>query len=129
MRLREFSMPGFRDPWADFECRATPPDVSACGDPLELGERYVYLLGIYLGDGTLAFARRNVWRLRVFQDQRYQSIVSEIESAMISIVGRPPGRTNIRGTSSRTSPARFGTSLRLRARSSAFGADPRMTET
>jgi hypothetical protein len=48
------------DPRAGYECRATPLDVTACPDPLELDEQYVYLLGIYLGDGTLAAARRNV---------------------------------------------------------------------
>lgn len=80
------------DPWADFECRARPPDVTACADPRELDERYVYLLGIYLGDGTLSLARRDVWRLRVFQDKRYAAIVAEIERAIESIVGRPAGR-------------------------------------
>lgn len=80
------------DPWADFECRADPPDVIACADPLELGERYSYLLGVYLGDGTLAAAPRNVWRLRVVQDQKYPAIVGEISSAIESIMGRPPGR-------------------------------------
>lgn len=81
-----------QDPLAEFECRAQPPDVTACGNPLELGARYAYLLGIYLGDGTLTAARRNVWKLRVFQDERYHGILTEIDEAIGSITGRATGR-------------------------------------
>ena len=86
-----------RDPWSDYECRAMPPDVIACADPRELGERYVYLLGIYLGDGTIAAAPRNVWRLRVFQDQKYPQILEEIAGAIRAMTERPPGRIGKEG--------------------------------
>jgi hypothetical protein len=80
------------DPWNDYECRATPPDVTACADFRELAERYVYLLGIYLGDGTISKAPRNVWRLRIFQDQKYPQILAEISEAIVATTGRSPGR-------------------------------------
>ena len=80
------------DPWSDYECRASPPDVIACADPRNLGSSYVYLLGIYLGDGTLSLAPRSVWRLRIFQDQRYPGIVEEIDAAIASMTHRPSGR-------------------------------------
>jgi hypothetical protein len=66
--------------------------VTACADPRFLDERYVYLLGIYLGDGTIAAAPRNVWRLRLFQDERYPDIVNEIGRAAAALTDRAPGR-------------------------------------
>ena len=81
-----------RDPWSDYECRARPPDVIGCADPRDLGERYVYLLGDYLGDGTISSMPKNVWRLRVFQDARYPRIVEEIAKAMEAVTTRPAGR-------------------------------------
>jgi len=47
-----------------------------------LGEPYVYLLGLYLGDGSISTHRRAVHKLRVFLDQRYPRIVDECASAM-----------------------------------------------
>jgi hypothetical protein len=52
-------------PILDIECRATPPDESLCLDPRDVGGAYAYLLGLYLGDGTLCQAPRRVWRLRI----------------------------------------------------------------
>ncbi len=77
-----------RDPWSDYECRARPPDVIQCADPRWLGERYVYLLGVYLGDGTISSMPRNVMRLRIFQDARYPGIVHEISSAIEALPDR-----------------------------------------
>jgi hypothetical protein len=81
-----------RDPWSDYECRARPPDVIECADPRKLGERYVYLLGIYLGDGTISSMPKNVMRLRIFQDARYPLIVKEIAGAIELMTGRHAGR-------------------------------------
>lgn len=86
-----------RDPWSDYGCRARPPDVTVCADPRRLGEQYVYLLGIYLGDGTISRAPRNVWRLRVFQDAKYPAILDEIAGSIESMTGRPPGRIHREG--------------------------------
>jgi hypothetical protein len=55
------------------------------------------LLGIYLGDGTIAEAPRNVWRLRIFQDLRYGQIISEISAAIQALTLRPSGRVKKQG--------------------------------
>lgn len=83
--------PGEVDAWADYECRATPPDVIACANPGELDGAYVYLLGLYLGDGYLTKAPRNVWRLRIFQDQRYVSLIKQCRDTIRSIAEREAG--------------------------------------
>jgi hypothetical protein len=46
------------------------------------GSAYAYLLGIYLGDGTISRHRRNVYRLRIFLDARYPGIIDEASAAM-----------------------------------------------
>jgi len=43
---------------------------------------YAYLLGLYLGDGTLSAHPRGVFRLRIFLDRTYPLIVGECEAAM-----------------------------------------------
>lgn len=79
------------DVWSDYECRASPPDVVVCSDPRDLGASYVYLLGLYLGDGCLSLAARQVWRLRIFQDARYVSLIDECGEAIRSITQRDTG--------------------------------------
>lgn len=79
--------PAAPDPFEGFECRATPPDVTACADIRALGETYVYLLGLYLGDGCISRAPKNVWRLRIFQDQRYTNLIAACTSAMAEVGG------------------------------------------
>jgi hypothetical protein len=44
---------------------------------------YCYLLGCYLGDGTVAHPSRNGWGLRLACDQRYADIIEEIRAAAI----------------------------------------------
>lgn len=51
-----------------------------------LGPDYVHLLGLYLGDGSIATHRRQVYRLRITLDVRYPRIVSECEQAMQTVV-------------------------------------------
>lgn len=68
-----------------------------CGDKKHrferLGGRYVYLLGLYLGDGSIATHPRGVYRLRITLDRRYPQIVGECEAAMCSVLPRSrPGR-------------------------------------
>ena len=55
---------------------------------------YAYLLGVYLGDGHLANAPREVFRLDLTLDVRYPNIVEEAVKA-ISIV-RPDNRVLVR---------------------------------
>lgn len=81
----------YQDLWADYECRASPPDVTACGNPWELGEAYVYLLGLYLGDGCLSAAPRAVWRLRIFQDARYTGLIEDCVRVILSVSDRRAG--------------------------------------
>ena len=52
----------------------------------ELPESYVYLLGIYLGDGCISAHRRGVFRLRVFLDSGYPGIVDEVVAAMAEVM-------------------------------------------
>jgi hypothetical protein len=51
-----------------------------------LGPDYVHLLGLYLGDGSIATHRRQVYRLRITLDVRYPRIVGECEQSMQAVV-------------------------------------------
>jgi hypothetical protein len=46
---------------------------------------YTYLLGLYLGDGTIAAHPRGVFKLRVFLDAKYPGIINECADAMQSV--------------------------------------------
>jgi hypothetical protein len=57
-----------------------------------LPRSYVYLLGLYLGDGCLSSHHRGVFRLRVVLDSRYPAIVAECADAMHDLLpGNRPG--------------------------------------
>lgn len=45
-------------------------------------EPYAYLLGLYLGDGTLARRRNEVYKLRIFQDNKYPWLIRQCTIAM-----------------------------------------------
>ena len=62
-------------PVLEIDCRAAPPDVSLCLDRQDIGDAYAYLLGLYLGDGMLTLAPRQVWRIRIVLDRRYPLII------------------------------------------------------
>jgi hypothetical protein len=47
---------------------------------------YVYLLGLYLGDGCISAHPRGVYRLRITLDVRYPGIVQECEAAMRAVL-------------------------------------------
>jgi hypothetical protein len=50
-------------------------------------------LGAYLGDGTISRApRKNVWRLRIFMDSKYPSILDSCETAMAEVSAGMVGR-------------------------------------
>jgi hypothetical protein len=61
-----------------------------CGHPEHhfeaLPPSYVYLLGIYLGDGHISQHRRGVCRLTISLDARYQGIVAEARAAMQTVL-------------------------------------------
>jgi hypothetical protein len=48
----------------------------------ELGRDYVYLLGLYLGDGNISAHSRGVFKLRIVLDVKYPAIVDECAGAM-----------------------------------------------
>ena len=52
----------------------------------DLPAAYVYLLGLYLGDGCISRHRRGVYRLRIFLDLRYPRIVDECEEAIREVL-------------------------------------------
>lgn len=70
--------------------RSIPATCDRCGHKAhrfdELPPEYVYLLGLYLGDGCISEHRRKVFRLRVFLDLRYPRIIDECEAAMRAVV-------------------------------------------
>jgi hypothetical protein len=49
---------------------------------------YPYLLGLYLGDGTISSHARNVYRLRVCLDMLYPGIIAECKGAMQALMPR-----------------------------------------
>jgi hypothetical protein len=61
-----------------------------CGAPLHRFDRlappYVYLLGLYLGDGCISAHPRGVYRLRLFFDARHPKIIDAGEDAVRSIL-------------------------------------------
>jgi Homeodomain-like domain len=62
-----------------------------CGHPAHdfdslPGPEYAYLLGMYLGDGTLSRHRRDCYRLRIFLDARYPGIIEETAMAMETVM-------------------------------------------
>ena len=72
------------------EKTVAPPLCHDCGgnghEFDRLSSAYVYLLGMYLGDGSIATHPRGVYRLRIFLDTRYPGIVSECEAAIQAVL-------------------------------------------
>jgi hypothetical protein len=54
----------------------------------DAGPDYVYLLGLYLGDGYIAPHARGVFRMRIKLDERYPDIVRFCETAMQKVAPR-----------------------------------------
>jgi hypothetical protein len=76
----------------DIECVAVPPDVTACADLRDTVDAYVYLLGMYLGDGFLTQGPRNVWKLRISLDMKYPGIIERCEWAIAKVAAKHAGR-------------------------------------
>jgi len=53
----------------------------------ELTDSYVYILGLYLGDGWISRHRRGVYRLRIALDARYPGIIEDAAAAMQDVRG------------------------------------------
>src|SRR5207245_61280 len=74
------------------DCLATPPNVMACLQRGPLSAGCAYLLGMYLGDGMLTRAPRNVWRLRISLDSRHPRIIARAADAISAVRLRTAGR-------------------------------------
>jgi len=61
-------------------------DCGAIHDLGELPAAYVYLLGMYLGDGCLSAHPRAVFKLRISLDARYPGIALECEHAIRAVM-------------------------------------------
>jgi hypothetical protein len=68
-------------------CVVAPALPTECVDDRGLAASYVYLLGIYLGDGMLSRQANGVWRLRIFQDQRYTQLISLCDETLREVTG------------------------------------------
>lgn len=67
-----------------------PCDGTAChtiDHARAFGDVYAYLLGLYLGDGTISEVHRGVERLRLFLDLRYPDIIDGAAAAMAVVRG------------------------------------------
>jgi hypothetical protein len=73
-------------------------------EPDDFPPSYLYLLGVYLGDGCISAHPRGVYKLRIFLDARYPSVIAEVEEA-------------IRAVRPRNAVGRHG-------RASSYGSDP-----
>lgn len=87
--------PDIGDP--GIECVASPPDPVLCVDEQGLGSTYPYLLGLYLGDGMLTRARRDVWRLRISLDTKYPVIIARAKAAISDVAAHTAGETARQG--------------------------------
>lgn len=77
-------------PWIGASARLPSPlwvSCPRCNRAAELdGFAYVYLLGLYLGDGCISKGPKDVWRLRIFQTARYVHHVEECAVAMHAVL-------------------------------------------
>jgi hypothetical protein len=64
------------------------PDCGGLHDRAVLPPAYVYLLGMYLGDGCLSPHPRGVFKLRISLDARYPGIADECEAAIRAVTPR-----------------------------------------
>ena len=76
---------------------------------------YAYLLGLYLGDGTISTGPRDVYRLRIFLDRAYPLIVDECVAATsllapgnrVSVIHSPDAHMDVVSAFSRHWPCMF----------------------
>jgi hypothetical protein len=70
-------------------------------DPVDLDGlpcAYVYLLGIYLGDGCISRAPKDVYKLRVSLDAKYPEIIEEVCRATTEVMPRSKVHVQDQGT-------------------------------
>jgi hypothetical protein len=54
----------------------------------DLSPGYVYLLGLYLGDGCISRHPKDVYKLRIFLDVKYPAIIVSAVDAIAEVEGR-----------------------------------------
>ena len=65
--------------------RAVRAEAECVNHAARLRRDYVYLLGLYLGDGWISAHRRDVYRLRIALDVRYPGIIASAVSAVSEV--------------------------------------------
>jgi hypothetical protein len=81
-KLPKHSLPGI-DGIPPNTCATCGHDVHDFG---QLPPAYVYLLGLYLGDGCISAHRRGVFRLRIALDAKYPGIIAEAGEAIAGVM-------------------------------------------
>ena len=66
-------------------CRSCPRCGAAAHAFADYPAAYMYLLGVYLGDGCISAHRRGVYRLRLFLDAGYPEIIAGCEAAIRTV--------------------------------------------
>lgn len=76
-----------------------------CTDQIEALPKaaYVYLLGLYLGDGCVYRGPRGVYRLGIFCDDNYPKLMRECQEAMSAVLSTKVGAVKKRGCTEVTS--------------------------
>jgi hypothetical protein len=68
------------------------------GDPMALPQlAYTYLLGLYLGDGSIVLHPRGVYRLRITCANRYPDLIRLCETTMAEVLPNKVGRAAKQG--------------------------------
>lgn len=78
--------------WVASSGKADPGVCDRCGtkhDFERLPSSYGYLLGLYLGDGCLSEHPRKVFKLRIFLDTAYPTIIQSAVAAAGEVAGHP----------------------------------------
>lgn len=89
---RKRSVGGTGAPGSAWRRDATDGGCATCGGvhPAEKLPAAQYVLGIYLGDRCISSGPRDVYRLRIFLDSRYEGIIDRAAVAVKTVM---PGRT------------------------------------
>lgn len=93
--IREWHTNGF---WLNNDTRRESWQCRPC-DHLETLclTSYAYILGLYLGDGSISVHPRNVFRLRITLDQKYTGIIQECAGAMGAVLPNRVGLVQGKG--------------------------------
>jgi hypothetical protein len=81
------------DHWRERSMRLAPCVERPCSSrEVPSGPVYAYLLGMYLGDGSISAVGRDNFKLRITLDAKYPDVVAECERAMASVLPSRVGR-------------------------------------